>query len=208
MIPTLLLSLLLSLLSPSSADDFCVADLSLPTTPAGYSCKKLSTVTADDFVYSGLRFPGNLTDPLFHFSVNPGSSSQIPGLNGLGISIARIDIAKDGAVPLHSHPDASEIYIVTRGTVIAGFISSNTVYSKSLFKGDVIVFPQGLLHFQVEAGHEPALGISAFSSSNPGLQFTSRSIFGNSLPSKLVEKVTLLDDGEVRKLKRVFGGSG
>ena len=40
---------------------------------------------------------------------------------------------------------------------MAGFISSaNSVYYKTLNKGDVMVFPQGLLHFQINGGWRTA----------------------------------------------------
>ncbi|KAL0908382.1 hypothetical protein M5K25_022873 [Dendrobium thyrsiflorum] len=206
-IPFLLL-FLSSVLSPSSAADFCVADLSLPTTPAGFSCKKESTVTVSDFVFSGLSVTGN-TSNILKAAVTPAFSSQFAGVNGLDISAARLDFAIGGVVPLHTHPAASEVFLVTQGTILAGFISSsNSVYYKTLHKGDLMVFPQGLLHFQVQRGGSPAVAFAAFSSTNPGLQIVSLALFGNSLPSPLVEKVTFLDDEEVKKLKKVLGGTG
>ncbi|KAH0451210.1 hypothetical protein IEQ34_019363 [Dendrobium chrysotoxum] len=206
-IPFLLL-LLSSILSPSSAADFCVADLTLPTTPVGFSCKNESAVTVSDFIFSGLGVTGN-TNNIFKAAVTPAFSSQFPGLNGLGISAARLDFAIGGVVPLHTHPAASELLIVIHGTILAGFISSsNSVYYKTLNKGDAIVFPQGLLHFQVQIGGLPAVALASFSSPEPGLQIVSVALFANSLPSLLVEKVTFLDDAEVKKLKKVFGGTG
>ncbi|KAH0452182.1 hypothetical protein IEQ34_019481 [Dendrobium chrysotoxum] len=206
-IPFLLL-LLSSILSPSSAADFCVADLTLPTTPAGFSCKKESTVTVSDFVFSGLGVTGNTNNTL-KAAVTPAFSSQCPGLNGLGISAARLDIAIGGVVPLHTHPAASEFLVVTQGAILAGFISSsNSVYYKTLYKGDAMVFPRGLLHFQVQTGRSPAVAFGSFSSPNPGLQIVPFALFANSLPTPLVEKVTFLDDAEVKKLKKVFGGTG
>ncbi|KAI0494531.1 hypothetical protein KFK09_024669 [Dendrobium nobile] len=206
-IPFLLL-LLSSILSPSSAADFCVADLSLPTTPAGFSCKKESTVTISDFVFSGLGATGN-TDNIIKAAVTPAFSQQFPGLNGLGISTIRLDIDIDGVVPLHTHPAASEVLLVTQGAILAGFISSsNSVYYKTLYEGDLMVFPQGLLHFQVQCGSTAAVAFATFNSPDPGLQITSLSLFGSSLPSPLVEKVTFLDDAQVKKLKKVLGGTG
>lgn len=39
--------------------------------------------------------------------------------------MGRIDIAPGGVNPLHYHPRASEMLTVLRGTLYAGFISSN-----------------------------------------------------------------------------------
>lgn len=141
--------LLLSLLSPSHAADFCVADLTAASTPSGYPCKKESAVTSKDFVYTGLGVPGN-TSNLIKAAVTPAFAQQFPATNGLGISAARLDLAKGGVIPFHTHPGASEILVVTQGIICAGFVSSgNKVYIATLKKGDAMIFPQGLLHFQV-----------------------------------------------------------
>lgn len=210
-LPLLFTIFLLSSSSSTHASvlDFCVADPSLPDGPGGYSCKKPSQVTVDDFVYHGLGIPGNTTN-LIKAAVTVGFAPTFPGVNGLGISIARLDIAVDGVVPLHTHPGGTEILYVVEGTICAGFISSsaNTVYFKSLYKGDVMVFPQGLLHFQFNSGKTGAVAIVSFSSPTPGLQITDFALFANNLPSEIVEKVTFLDDAQVKKLKGVLGGTG
>ncbi|RVX16986.1 Auxin-binding protein ABP19a [Vitis vinifera] len=60
----------------------------------------------------------------------------------------------------------------------------------------------------VNSGPVPALLWSSFSTSNPGLQVLSNALFSNNLPSELIEKVTFLDELEVKRLKALFGGSG
>ncbi|XP_057966998.1 auxin-binding protein ABP19a-like [Malania oleifera] len=208
--PIFIIYFLLFFSSPSYASvlDFCVADPTLPDGPAGYSCKKPATVTVNDFVFSGLGVAGN-TSNLIKAAVTPAFAPQFPGVNGLGVSIARLDLAVGGVVPMHTHPGGSEVLLVVQGSISAGFISSaNTVYYKSLNKGDIMVFPQGLLHFQVNAGVSPALAFASFSSPTPGLQILDYALFGNNLPSMLIEKVTFLDDAQVKKLKGVLGGTG
>ncbi|CAH2041839.1 unnamed protein product [Thlaspi arvense] len=163
--------------SQASVVDFCVADFSLPDGPAGYSCKKPAKVTVDDFTYSGLGKVGN-TSNIIKAAVTPAFAAQFGGVNGLGLSMARLDIAVDGVVPMHTHPGASEILFV------------------------------GLLHFQINSGKTNALAIVSFSSSNPGLQILDFALFANDLPSELVEKTTFLDDAQVKKLKKVLGGTG
>ncbi|KAF2304098.1 hypothetical protein GH714_027205 [Hevea brasiliensis] len=76
-------------------NDFCVADLSVPDGPAGYSCKRPAAVTVNDFVYSGLGSPGNISS-LVKAAVTPAFVDQFPGLNSLGISVARLDLAVGG----------------------------------------------------------------------------------------------------------------
>ncbi|XP_030524730.1 germin-like protein subfamily 3 member 1 [Rhodamnia argentea] len=194
--------------SHASVQDFCVASLTMPDTPAGFPCKSPKLVTVDDFVFSGLGMAGNTTN-IIKAAVTPAFVGQFPGLNGLGFSAARLDLAPAGVVPMHTHPGASELLFVVRGKILAGFISSaNDVYVKSLKRGDIMVFPQGLLHFQVNAGGSTAIAVVSFSSANPGLQILDFALFANNLPSPLVEKTTFLDDAQVKKLKAVLGGTG
>ncbi|XP_021647439.2 auxin-binding protein ABP19a [Hevea brasiliensis] len=200
-------SVLSSSSSYAAVNDFCVADLSGPDGPAGYSCKKPDTVSVNDFVYSGLGSPGNISK-LIKAAVTPAFVDQFPGVNGLGISLARLDLAVGGVIPMHTHPGASEVLIVVQGSICAGFITSaNVVYFKSLRKGDIMVFPQGLLHFQINAGGTPALAFVSFSSARPGLQILDFALFANDLPSEIIEMVTFLDDAQVKKLKKVLGGT-
>ena len=188
--------------------DFCVANLSAPQGPEGYSCKPPAEVTADDFVYSGLNVPGNYST-LFNANAKTAFVHQFPALNGHGIATDRNDIAPGGAIPLNLHPGASETIFITEGSVTAGFISSdNTVYMKTLNEGDLMVFPQGLMHFLVNTGEEKALVYGMFSSPNHGLQGISEALFGSNLPSEFIEKITLIDANEARRLKALFGGSG
>ncbi|GMI94927.1 ARABIDOPSIS THALIANA GERMIN 3, germin 3, GERMIN-LIKE PROTEIN 3 [Hibiscus trionum] len=196
------------LLSSSDASDFCVADLQAPQGPAAYSCKKSELVTVNDFVFSGLREEGN-TSNLIKAAVTSAFSAQFPGVNGLGISVARLDLAVSGVVPMHTHPGGSEIIVVVRGTITAGFLSSaNKVYYKALRSGDVMVFPQGLLHFQINAGKTTASAYLSFGSPSPGVQVLDFALFANDLPSNIVQATTFLDGVQVKKLKGVLGGTG
>ncbi|XVF25215.1 hypothetical protein REPUB_Repub13aG0193900 [Reevesia pubescens] len=189
------------------AQDFCVANLKGVQTPSGFSCKMESKVTIDDFVF-GLGVEGN-TSNIIKAAVTPAFVSQYPGVNGLGISAARLDLSVGGVVPMHTHPAATELLYIVHGHITAGFISSsNVVYLKTLKKGDIMVFPQGLLHFQINAGKRPSLAIASFNSPIPGLQLLDFALFANDLPSAIVEKTTFLDDGQVKKLKGALGGTG
>ncbi|KAL6224257.1 hypothetical protein ACLB2K_003112 [Fragaria x ananassa] len=199
-------SLLLSS-SYAAVQDFCVADYTAPQGPAGYSCKNPANVTVDDFVYSALGVPGN-TSNMIKTGITTAFSPQFPGLNGLGVALARADLAVGGVVPMHTHHGASEIVLIIEGTITAGFISSdNKVYVKTLKKGDIMVFPQGLLHFQVNVGDTPALEFVSFSSDNPGLQILYTALFQNDLPTDLIARSTFLDTAEIKKLKALLGGT-
>lgn len=207
MFQTVLVFSLLFVASYASVNDFCVADLKLSDTPSGFPCKDAKKLSVADFVYSGLGVAGN-TSNLIKAAVTPAFTAQFPGVNGLGVSVARLDIAAGGVIPMHTHPGGSEILVVIQGTICAGFISSaNTVYFKTLNKGDIMIFPQGLLHFQINSGKGPALAFVSFSSPSPGLQITDFALFANDLPTELVAATTFLDPATIKKLKGVLGGT-
>nr|XP_004510467.2 germin-like protein subfamily 3 member 1 [Cicer arietinum] len=204
----LLISLLITTTSNASVQDFCVADIKASDTPAGYPCKAATTVTSDDFAYSGLIEAGNTTN-IINAAVTPAFVAQFPALNGLGLSAARLDLGPAGVIPLHTHPGASELLIVKQGHITAGFVSSaNTVYIKTLKKGEIMVFPQGLLHFQATAGKRDAVAFAIFSSASPGLQILDFALFASNFSTPLITKTTFLDPVLVKKLKSVLGGSG
>ncbi|KAL6220239.1 hypothetical protein ACLB2K_007995 [Fragaria x ananassa] len=175
--------------SYAAVQDFCVADYKAPTSPAGYACKNPSDVKVDDFVYSGLGVPGNSSN-LSKVGISAAFVAQVPGLNGLGLSMVRADLEVGGVVPLHTHR-ASEAIFVAEGKVIAGFIASdNKAYVKNLKKGST-----------------PALVYAAFSSDDPGVQILQNALFQNDFQTELIAKTTLLDAAEIKKLKALLGGT-
>lgn len=155
----LLLAAVLALVSwqavasdPSPLQDFCVADNSSQVLVNGFVCKDPKDVTAEDFFLSAkLDMPRDTKMSKVGSNVTLINVMKIPGLNTLGISLARIDYAPLGENPPHTHPRATEILTVLEGTLYVGFVTSNPenkFLSKELKKGDVFVFPQGLIHFQ------------------------------------------------------------
>lgn len=72
----------------------------------GKVCKDPKVATANDFLFSGLRVPGNTSNKLGSM-VTPANVAQIPELNTLGISLARVDYAPYGLNPPHTHPRAT-----------------------------------------------------------------------------------------------------
>ncbi|KAG6382726.1 hypothetical protein SASPL_157567 [Salvia splendens] len=165
----------------SPLQDFCVADLTGPVLVNGFACKDPKLVVADDFYMSGLNVPGNATNPIGS-KVTPANVAQIPGLNTLGISMARIDFAPWGVNPPHTHPRATEILTVLEGTLEVGFVTSNPdnrLITKVLQKGDVFVFPINLVHYQRNTGNVNAVAIVALSSQNPGVITIANAVFGS-----------------------------
>ncbi|XP_030446186.1 germin-like protein subfamily 1 member 17 [Syzygium oleosum] len=172
---------------PSPLQDFCVA-VDNPNSAVfvnGMFCKDPKLATADDFSFTKFRYPRNTTNPLGS-KVTTAFVDQFPGLNTLGIAMARLDFAPYGLNPPHIHPRGTEMLAVVEGTLLVGFVTSNqlnnTLFSKVLTKGDVFVFPQGLIHFQLNIGQTNALAFAFLSSQNPGLITIANSVFGSKPP--------------------------
>ncbi|XP_024022788.1 putative germin-like protein 2-1 isoform X2 [Morus notabilis] len=145
---------------PSPLQDFCVAQ---------------------DFFFSGLHIAGNTSNAVGS-RVTAVNVAEIPGLNTLGISLARVDYAPWGINPPHTHPRATEILTVLEGTLEVGFVTSNPenrLIKKVVYKGDVFVFPIGLVHFQRNIGYGNAVAIAALSSQNPGVITVANAVFGS-----------------------------
>jgi hypothetical protein len=51
-----------------------------------------------------------------------------------------------------------------------------------IHKGDVFIFPVGLVHFQQNMGYGNAVSISALSSQNPGVITVASAVFGSKPP--------------------------
>ncbi|PPD82096.1 hypothetical protein GOBAR_DD20993 [Gossypium barbadense] len=156
----------------------------------GFPCKNPSSISSADFTTSNLKDAGD-TDNFLHSSVNIVTAADFPGLNTLGLSIARTDLDLDGMVMPHSHPRASELFFVRKGIVLAGFIdTNNTLFESLINEGDVFLFPRGLLHFCMNAGYEPAIAFSVMNSQNPGVVSIGGAVFETD--KLLIDKISLL----------------
>lgn len=206
-----LLSLVLLRTGASDTDplqDFCVANHTSPGTLAvnGFPCKDPKAVNASDFLFQGLRNQGSTNNTL-GFVATPGNVEKFAGVNTLGISMNRADFAPGGVNPPHIHPRATEIVFVVEGTLLVGFITTNnTLFSQVLEKGDVFVFPRGLVHFQYNIGNGSASAITAFNSQLPGTQVLASSLFGSSpaVPEDVLAKAFQINTTVVEEIVSKF----
>lgn len=195
---------------PDPVQDFCVPNtrfVSLKSSsPAHLSvlpCKNSTEVTTDDFVFSGMKTAGNFTETgIATIPVNP---TIFPGLNTMGMSFVRADL-KSGAVnPPHFHPRATEITYVVKGSVYSGFVDSgNRVFARVLEEGEVMVFPRGLIHFQMNSGDNDAMVYGCFNSQNPGNQKIPAAIFGSGIDKELLEKAFGLTTKQIGTMRKKF----
>ncbi|CAI0550705.1 unnamed protein product [Linum tenue] len=185
----LLLSLLLALTScfltfaadPASLQDFCVADSNNQVKLNGFACKNPAWVQANDFAFSGLHNPGNTGNP-FGSAITPVTVAQIPALNTLGISMGSLEV---------------------------GFVTSNPdnrLISKTLQKGDVFVFPVGLVHYQRNIGNMNAVTISGLNSQNPGVITIGNAVFDSKpdISTDILAKAFQVNKNIVQQIKGKF----
>ncbi|KAI3863345.1 hypothetical protein MKX03_023285 [Papaver bracteatum] len=195
---------------PDPLQYFCVADLnSTTTTVNGYPCKPVSQVTSEDFVYSGLVEEANTDNPE-GVGGRLGNVKSFPGINTLGISVTRIDLAIGGIVPIHVHPRASEINYVVKGEVNFGFIStSNVLYSGVVKAGQMSVVPRGLVHYAKNVGGEKAVVLGILNSQLPGSVLIPSNIFGTkpTIPNDVLAKNFRVDETVVANIKIKFAAN-
>ncbi|TVU36837.1 hypothetical protein EJB05_18787 [Eragrostis curvula] len=198
---------------PDMVQDICVADyksLEGPLRLNGFPCKHEATVTADDFFTNVLAKAGDV------YSGNPMGSAvttadveKIPGLNTLGVSMARVDYAPWGGLnPPHVHPRATEMLFVVEGTLEVGFVTAagNKLLSRTISKGEVFVFPRGLVHYQRSVGDAAAVAVSAFNSQLPGTQAVAAALFGAApaVGTDVLARAFQVDGGVVESIKAKF----
>ncbi|XP_057722248.1 germin-like protein subfamily 1 member 15 [Arachis stenosperma] len=202
-----------SAFDPSPLQDTCVAVPDGRSKDAvfvnGKFCKNPELVVAEDFFKH--VDPGNVNNK-FGSKATPVTVNELRGLNTLGISLARVDYGPKGLIPPHTHPRASEILIVIEGTLLVGFVTSNNqnntnrLFTKMLNKGDVFVFPIGLIHFQYNIGNGNALAIAALNSQNPGIITIPSAVFGSTPPisPEILAKAFQVDYKVINYLRKQF----
>ncbi|GLT57055.1 hypothetical protein SLA2020_300560 [Shorea laevis] len=186
---------------PDPVRDFCIAGTA--SVINSLQCKNSSAVTVEDFVFSGIKLPGNFSETgLASKSVNV---NVFPGLNTLGMSFVRADFETGGVNVPHFHPRATEVAFVLEGKIYSGFVDTdNKIFAKVLEKGEVMVFPRGVVHFQMNVGDTPATILGSFNSQNPGLQRIPNAVFGSGIKEELLEKAFGLNSKEIAKLRGKF----
>ncbi|KAL2320210.1 hypothetical protein Fmac_029179 [Flemingia macrophylla] len=204
-----LASSIASAYDPSPLQDFCVAlnDTKNAVFVNGKVCKDPKLVKAEDFFRHVEA--GNTSNPL-GAQVTQVFVDQLPGLNTLGVSLARIDFAPKGLNPPHTHPRGTEVLIVLEGTLYVGFVTSNQdgnrLFTKVLNKGDVFVFPIGLIHFQLNVGYGNAVAIAGLSSQSPGTITIANALFKATPPisTEVLTKAFQVDKKTIDYLQKQF----
>ncbi|CAN0925725.1 Germin-like protein subfamily 1 member 1 [Linum grandiflorum] len=199
---------------PDPLQDYCVADPKSQQLRSifinGAMCINPKLVVSSHFATSALAKPGNTQANPFGFNVTLATVSNLPGLNTMGLTMARVDIGPNGLVPPHAHPRASEVTVCIKGSLLVGFVdTSNKVFTQQLRVGESFVFPKGLIHYLYNMdSRSPALAISGLSSQNPGAQVASAATFTSKpqLPDVVLEKAFQINGQDVMKIRKNLGG--
>uniref|UniRef100_A0A7N2LTE3 Germin-like protein n=1 Tax=Quercus lobata TaxID=97700 RepID=A0A7N2LTE3_QUELO len=146
--------------------------------------------------------------PLQDFCVADTNSQVL--LNGLACKDPKIVEANDfSSSELHIAGNTSNPVGVLEGSLEVGFVTSNPqnrLITKVLQKGDVFVFPIGLIHYQRNVGNGSVIAIAALSSQNPGVITIANAVFGSKpqIPSDILVKAFQVDKDVVNYIQSKF----
>ncbi|KAG6555847.1 hypothetical protein Mapa_002488 [Marchantia paleacea] len=181
----------------------CARDPELTTdfaVPVGVNA---SMITGEFFTFTCLR---NFSAASSTFGSKKVSQIEFPALTGLGVGVTLLEYKPNTLNLPHTHPRGSELIYVMAGHLDVGLIdSANKLYSAHLQKGDLFVFPQGLVHFQINMSKKQTVrAISAFGSSNAGTISLPRNLFGSGIQDEVLLQAFKITSTELMKLKAPF----
>ena len=162
------------------------------------------------FTYRGMRTAAQTATAN---ATAPGSvkttrvtSESFGVLKGTGLSAAVLDFGPSSVLAPHTHPRAAELLFVVKGALHVGLVdSSGRYFNQTLHRGDIFVFPRGLLHYQANLNSSiPALAFSTFSSSNPGTLAIPNALFGVPIPTPLLAQAFRVPASVIDQLKAPF----
>lgn len=113
---------------------------------------------------------------------------------------------EDGGTMLTFSLCPLQTFFVTEGVITVGLVDTNNkLYLKELKKGDLFVFPKGLVHFQINLSKKNAIAFVSFSSSSPGTQSLPLTLFGSGIPDIVHTTAFKVDNQVVDKLQAAMG---
>ncbi len=154
-----------------------------------------------DFVF-------NLTEAKSSSLGNGGSARQLnidtfPVIAGQGVSYTLIDLDPCGVNLPHVHPRGTELaFYIFGGTLRTGFVEENggRVIINDIMPGQVVVVPQGLIHYAQNLDCKPARFIAAFNNEDPGTVTVSTRTFA--LPNEALTVTFNQSPEEIEALKK------
>ncbi|XP_058087905.1 germin-like protein 9-3 [Magnolia sinica] len=165
----------------------------------------LKVVDGRFFTSTSFRALANSTKPTT-FKVTKASMVEFPALNGQSVSYAALQYPPGTANPPHTHPRSAELLLVMSGSLEVGFVdTTNKLYTRTLYAGDMFVFPKGLVHYQFNPNNtsysSQTLAISAFGSANAGTVSLPATIFATGIDDTILATSFKTDVATVQMLK-------
>ncbi|GFZ14621.1 germin-like protein 5 [Actinidia rufa] len=161
-----------------------------------------ATVDGNLFTFTGMRVLIEAPAPTT-FKVLKASLAEFPALEGQSVSYAVLQYPAGTVNPPHTHPRASELLFLLRGSLEVGFVNTtNKLFTQTLQSGDVFVFPKGLVHYQYNKDSSVfALAISSFGSVSAGTVSIPTTVFNTSIFDGVLAKSFKTDSATIEKLK-------
>ncbi|KAK4255253.1 hypothetical protein QN277_008272 [Acacia crassicarpa] len=161
-------------------------------------------VAGDYFTFAGFRTLRQRPPPTF--TVTKASMKEFPVLLGQSVSYAALQFPAGSINPPHTHPRSAELLLVAEGTLQVGFVdTSDKLFTSTLHQGDMFLFPEGLVHFQLNANNQTAaLALSAFGSANPGTVSIPSTLFNSTIDDNVLALAFRTDVDTIRTLKKGF----
>ncbi|KAK2975674.1 hypothetical protein RJ640_025970 [Escallonia rubra] len=194
------LAIVLASLYIAAADPDILVDYIVP--------RGATNVTADYFTYTGLRDIIEGATPK-NFTLTIVSMIEYPALNGQSVSYAFLQFPPRSVNSPHSHPRGSEILLLLSGRLEVFLVDTDfKLFTKTLEKGEMFLFPKGLVHYQYNNDpKDPATALSAFGSANFGRVTLPETIFITSVPDIVLAKSFQTDIATIQKIKNGLVGS-
>ncbi|KAK3034921.1 hypothetical protein RJ639_032321 [Escallonia herrerae] len=195
-----MLAIVLASLHIAAADPDILVDYIVPPNA--------TNVTADYFTYTGLRgLIGGATPA--NFTLTIVSMFEFPALNGQSVSYAFLQFPPLSVNSPHSHPRGSEILLLLSGRLDIFLVDTDfKLFTTTLDRGDMFLFPKGLVHYQYNSDPKnPATALAAFGSANFGRVTLPQALFTTSVPDIVLAKSFQTDIATIQKIKNGLVGS-
>ncbi|KAK3031067.1 hypothetical protein RJ639_035098 [Escallonia herrerae] len=165
----------------------------------------VTNVTADYFTYTGLRDVIRGAPPT-DFTLTIVSMFEFPALNGQSVAYAFLQFPPHSVNEPHSHPRGSEILILLSGRLDVFLVDTDfKLFTKTLEKGEMFLFPKGLMHYQYNSDpRNQAVALSAFGSANFGRVSVPQALFNTSVPNIILAKSFNTDVATIQKIKNAL----
>jgi len=158
------------------------------------------------FTYTEIRgfFDGpNLTETKSMLA----SMAEFPVLNGQSVSLSFLRLGPGGVSAPHTRTHATGLFFVLEGRFEVGFVdTTNKLYTQTLERGDMFIFPKGLVHYQYNADcKKPAVAVAAFGSASASTVSIPVTLFDTKIEDVVLAKSFKTNVATIRKLKAGLG---